>query len=188
MTDRRTQPDDRPNIGSEPIEAEIQALQGEEMPADQDGALSIDEIDPDELGGVDVRDGETTDPIEAAEEGLAWIAPSDPPTVPSEDPGGIEIAAGTGPSADNEPYDDDHGSGELDAESDMTARVRAALRADSETSGLADSVQIAVIGSTAIIRGVVDDLDDGDALVEVAGRVDGIEDVRDETTVAGLDG
>jgi hypothetical protein len=32
----------------------------------------------------------------------------------------------------------------------------------------------------------VDGIEDGDALVEVASRVDGIEDVRDETEVPGL--
>ncbi|HEY7132900.1 MAG TPA: hypothetical protein VH440_11645, partial [Candidatus Limnocylindrales bacterium] len=61
-----------------------------------------------------------------------------------------------------------------------------ALRADSATSALADRLEIAVIGSTAIIRGQVDGIEDGDAIVEVASEVDGIDEVRDETEVAGL--
>jgi osmotically-inducible protein OsmY len=37
-----------------------------------------------------------------------------------------------------------------------------------------------------VLRGVVDTIDDGDSLVEVASRVRGVRDVRDETEVAGL--
>jgi hypothetical protein len=63
---------------------------------------------------------------------------------------------------------------------------REALRADSSTSRLADTLVIGVVGSTAVIRGVVDDLDDGDSIVDVVGRVDGIDEVRDETVFEGL--
>jgi osmotically-inducible protein OsmY len=37
-----------------------------------------------------------------------------------------------------------------------------------------------------VLRGVVDSIDDGDSLVEVASGVTGVTDVRDETEVAGL--
>jgi len=43
-----------------------------------------------------------------------------------------------------------------------------------------------VVGKTAIIRGVVDDDDDGDAIVSVVERVPGIDDVLDETIYPGL--
>jgi len=72
------------------------------------------------------------------------------------------------------------------AESEINARVREALRADAETTALADRLEIAVIGSTAIIRGQVDGLEDADAIAAVASGVEGIADVRDETEVAGL--
>ncbi|HEV7811073.1 MAG TPA: hypothetical protein VGO64_10765, partial [Candidatus Limnocylindrales bacterium] len=103
-----------------------------------------------------------------------------------DDPQGIRIAAGTGVSADDEPYDDDHRSGELDEEGSMNARIREALRADASTTTLADRLEIAVLGSTAIIRGQIDGIEDSDNLIEVASRVAGIEDVLDETEVAGL--
>lgn len=183
MTDRRRLPDDRPNVGSEPLEAEIQALQGEELPADQDAVLSLDEVEDEEERSYsdyeagapvnpDLRAGETDDPLVAIEEGLAWVPPTDPPIVPSDDADGIDAP----------------GSGEQDeGESDINARIREALRADSSTSALADRIRIAVIGSTAILRGRVDGIEDSDALVDVASGVEGIEDVRDETEVAGLD-
>ncbi len=218
MTDPRSRPDDRPNVGSAPIEEEIQGLQGEEMPVDQDALLEPGEIegarqptptevdtggasepdralltglnddsfladvDPtlpprvvvslDELTDDELREGETDDPIEAIEEGETWIPPTDPPVVPvSGDPDGIEVP----------------GSEELDeAEGSLNARIRGALRSDSSTSPLADRLEIAVVGSTAIIRGQVDGPEDSDAIVDVAGGVDGIDEVLDETEVAGL--
>jgi hypothetical protein len=42
------------------------------------------------------------------------------------------------------------------------------------------------VGSTVILRGVVDDLEDGDNLAAVIEQVDGIDEVRDETEVASL--
>ncbi len=182
MPDPRSLPDDRPNVGSQPLEAEIQALQGEEMPDDQDAVLSPDEIEGDreltiteQEWGIpedpEMRSGETSDPLIAIEEGETWVPPSDPPIVPSDDPQGIDVPG----SADGD-----------DAESDINARVREALRADAATSALADRLEIAVVGSTAILRGQVDGLEDGDALIDVASRVEGIEDVRDETEVPGL--
>jgi hypothetical protein len=242
MTDPRRLPDDRPNIGTDPLAVDIAELQGDALPADQDAVpeddqiegireatlseqewgttpmpdrqllasaavddpmTDVDELVDDELrrglatGDTDVqsldaltegefRDGETTDVLVAIEEGEVWIPPSDPPTVPSDDPQGIQIAAGTGVSADDEPYDDDHRSGELDEEGSMNARVREALRADAATTTLADRLEIAVVGSTAIIRGEIDGIEDSDNLIEGASRVEGIEDVLDETEVAGL--
>jgi hypothetical protein len=205
MTDPRSAPDDRPNIGSEPLEDELRAIEGEEPTDEQDATLDLDEVetppeptasdldygtgigaDPetredragdgdvvslDALVDSDLREGETDNPLVAIEEGMAYIAPSDPPLVPSDDPEGVEVP----------------GSSDTDgAESDINARIREALRADGATSVLADRVEIAVIGSTAIIRGQVDGLEDGDALVEVASQVDGIEEVLDQTEVAGL--
>jgi len=211
MPDPRSVPDDRPNIGSEPLEEELRALAGEEPADEQDGALDPDEIesreeltmteldrletrssDPADLVSVDglaaegLRDGETDDPEVAAQEGLTWVPPTDPPFVVSDDPNGIEVAAGLGSGALDDPYDDDHRAEDLSAESELNARIRGAIRADAATSGYADRIVIGTIGSTAILRGVIDDLNDADDLVAVVERVKGIDEVRDETEVAGL--
>ncbi|HEY8845661.1 MAG TPA: BON domain-containing protein [Candidatus Limnocylindrales bacterium] len=211
MPDPRSAPDDRPNIGSEPLEEELRALAGEEPADEQDGALDPDEIesreeltmteldrletrssDPADLGSVDglaaegLRDGETDDPEVAAQEGLTWVPPTDPPFVVSDDPNGIAVAAGLGSSALDDPYDDDHRAEDLSAESELNARIREAIRADAATSGYAERIVIGTIGSTAILRGVIDDLNDADDLVAVVERVKGIDEVRDETEVAGL--
>jgi hypothetical protein len=212
MPSRDGPPDDRPNIGTTPFVEGLQALEGEEMPANQDAVLDPDEIeerrvptqtefdrlDPDGrsadaadeiegLSGVlggELREGETDDPDVAAEEGLSWVPPIDPPVVSSTWSDDPVVAAGTGVSALDESYDD---PGELNTEEgDLNERIREALRADSATSRLADGLVIAVVGKTAIIRGIVDDDDDSDAIVAVVERVPGIDDVLDETVYPGL--
>lgn len=192
---------------------ELRQLAGEEMPEDQDAVLEPDEIeqrrqptlteldrgDPfpdleaavgpeatlDGLAAEELREGETDDPDVATEEGLTYVPPSDPPTrADEEEPGGIEIAAGAAVSALSEPYDEDHESELLTDESDLTARIRDALEADAATSGLADRLVIGTRGSTVVVRGIVDDVDDGDNIASVIERVDGVEEVIDETELA----
>ena len=190
-TPRRPDPEDVAMI------EELRQLAGEEMPEDQDALLEPDEIehrrvptqteldrgepaaDPEatesaveSLDGLaldDLREGETDDPDVATEEGLAYVPPSDPPfRVDAEDPEGIEVAGA---------IDD---SGELD----LTARIRDALEADAATSAYADRLVIGTRGSTAVVRGIVDDVDDSDLIVAVIEGVDGIEEVIDETELA----
>ena len=220
MNDPRSRPDDRPSPANQPAVDDVRELLGEEEPDEQDGAITIDEVetarrptmteldegastipdrryasedaDPGALMSLDsasdseLRDGETDDPLVAIEEGQTWVPPNDPPTVPSDDPQGIDVAAGTGVEGMDERYDDDHRSGDDLDESDLNGRIRKAIRNDAATSVLADRLEIAVVGSTAILRGVVDDVDDGDALAAVIEQVDGIDEVRDETEVASL--
>jgi len=218
MPDPRSAPDDRPNIGSEPLEDELRAIEGEEPLEDQGAVVDPVEIEDDDeptmteldrgendranvarlpgdddlaslevLASGELRSGETDDPDVATEEGLAWVPPSDPPVIAdAEEDDGIVIASGIGTSALDEPYDDDHRSEDLTAEGDLNARIREAVRADAATSGYADRILIAVLGSTVILRGVVDDLADGDELVAVVERVKGVDEVRDETDVASL--
>jgi hypothetical protein len=165
-----------------PIVEQLQALEGEEMPADQDAILDVDEIEgereltlSEQEWGVpvdpDLRSGETDDPLVAIEEGQTYVPPTDPPVILApDDPEGI----------------DSPGREEIDAESDINARIRDELRADAATTALADRLEIGVVGSTAVIRGPVEGIEDTDSIVEVVGRVEGIHEVRDETTVPGL--
>ena len=218
MPGPRNRPDDRPNTTSLPLIEQLQALQGEEMPADQDAVLSPDEIEAkpeltdtelylgeletgvdagrgdrsadvesfEGLADRDLRDGETDDPYVASDEGLTYIPPSDPPFVVSDDRQGIDIAAGTGASSLEEPYDEDHHGAPVTEDLEMTARVREALLADAATTGLADRIEIVTQGGRVTLRGPVDSIEDGDALAEVAARVTGVSEVLDETDVAGL--
>jgi len=188
-------------------------VQGDVAPEDQDALLDTDELEhqrtptrteldagysiPDReyVGGEaavldgldleDLREGETDDPGVAAQEGLTYIPPIDPPVAADEEAqDGIVPGAGIGVSAESEPYDDSHRGTDLDPESEPNVRIRQALRADSQTSVLEDRLIIGTRGSVAVIRGVVDDVDDSDAILEVVSRVAGISDVVDETELA----
>ena len=84
------------------------------------------------------------------------------------------------------PYDDDHLSKLLTNESELSARVREALRADAATSPYADELVIASVAGIVVLRGVVEGIEDVDVLTEVASNVDGVIEVRDELEVPGL--
>ncbi|MBA3777836.1 MAG: BON domain-containing protein [Chloroflexi bacterium] len=139
------------------------------------------------LTELELRSGETGDAYVAAEEGLTYVPPIDPPVVPSDDDQGIEVASGFGTSSLDEPYDGDHASSGLSAESDLAERVRDALRADASTSRYADQVVIGTRGGLVVLRGMVDDIDDGDDLAAVANYVEGVIEVRDELDVRALE-
>lgn len=153
------------------------------------GAESFDMLIEQEL-----RDGETDDVMEAIQEGFTYIPPIDPPvTTDYDDPESVQVAAGFGLTAEDASGRGGEPSVDLDdvdryheSDDDMTAFVRAALRADSLTTHLADRLQIATINGTVIVRGTVDDLDDTDNIVAVISDLEGVEAVRDETIVAGL--
>jgi hypothetical protein len=139
------------------------------------------------LAATELRDDETDDPNIAAEEGLAYIPPVDPPVVPDpDDPQGLQVAAGFGVSAESEPFDADHHSRLLPASDEMEERIREALRADAATTAYADSLAIGTRNGTVAVRGVVDDLDDTDNIVEVITRVTGVDEVIDELEVRGV--
>lgn len=139
------------------------------------------------LTELELREGETADPNVAAEEGLAWVPPIDPPVVADEeDPEGVRVAAGFGVDSLDEPYDRSHHGEALSVEGELEDRIREALRADASTSRYADSVVIGNRGGTVVVRGVVDDIDDTDNIAAVVSNVAGVEEVVDETEVAGI--
>ena len=134
-----------------------------------------------------LRSDETDDPEVAAQEGLPYVPPSDPPIVPDpDDPQGARIAAGFGSTAEDEPYDSSHRSELMSSEDDIVERIREALLADAATTAYADTLAIAARGGTVAIRGVVEDIDDTDNIVDVIGRVSGVEEVIDELDIPGV--
>lgn len=128
------------------------------------------------LTATELRDGETDDPNEAAEEGLTWIPPIDPPLRVESD--GPEVAAGFGMTSMDEPFDQDHHASALSAYDEIEARVAEALRSDAATSRFADDISIDAEGGRVTLDGYVDDIDDEDAALEVAERVDGIREAK----------
>ncbi len=153
---------------------------GSDQP-DEPDAANLELLVEDEL-----REGETADAGEAAEEGLTWIPPSDPPFVPGDD-GQPVIAAGFGNSADDEPFDADHHGSPVSGQDERTERVREALVAHAETSGLVDRLRFDTIGDQVVVEGTVDDLDDEDAVLAVISDVEGVTEVVNRLEVPGAE-
>jgi hypothetical protein len=137
------------------------------------------------LVATELRAGETDDANEAAEEGLTWVPPIDPPLRVADD--GPEVAAGFGTTAQDEPFDADHHGDALPARDEVESRVLEALRADAATTGLADRIELDVEGGVVRLAGVVDDLEDEDAIVGVVEAVEGIELVDSRLTVTAVE-
>ena len=136
------------------------------------------------LTATELRDGETDDPNEAAEEGLTWIPPTDPPIRMDAD--GPEVAAGFGTTATDEPFDQDHHAAALSALDEVEARVLEALRADALTSGFADDLEIDAEGALVRIAGIVDDVEDEDAVIAVVEAVSGVGEAESRLKVRSL--
>jgi BON domain len=176
--------DDEVDLADEPTPTAVY-----EGDLEAEGALVED--DPDRrsieaLTSRELRAGETDDPSEAAEEGLTYVAPSDPPLT-TGDSGEPEVAAGFASSSlDDEPFDADHHSELVTTDDEVSARVRDALRADAATSQYADELDVETDGRVVILRGTVADLDDEDSVVSAAERVAGISQVVDELEVTGV--
>jgi hypothetical protein len=162
-------------------EGELEArAPGGDQP-DEDQAENLESLVADEM-----RDGETDDALEAAEEGLTWVPPIDPPTR-ADERGDAEMAAGFATSAADEPFDEDHHATLLPAQDEVEARVIEALLADSATTGLVDGLEIDAEGGRIRIAGTVDDLEDEDAIVAVAESVPGVTSVDSRLDIAALD-
>lgn len=148
---------------------------------DDDPAGNIEDLTAGEF-----RAGETDDPGEAAEEGMTWIPPTDPPIL-ADARGDAVVAAGFATSAEDEPFDADHHAEVVTTGDEVETRVLEALTTNASTSGLLDDLTINVDGGRAVLRGSVEDIDAEDELLAVAGTVPGITEVVSEIEVRGLD-
>jgi hypothetical protein len=157
----------------------------EARPPDGDQPDEPDAENIEMLTETELRDGETDDPGEAAEEGLTYVPPVDPPVVMGE--GGMpEMAAGFGTTADDEPFDADHHDAAMYSEDERTERVREALLSHAATSGLVDRLSLETVGSRVVVAGTLEDLDDEDQVLEVISEVDGITDIVNRIEIESL--
>ncbi len=167
---------------TEVYEGDLEALGGTRDAGDRPDSLES-------LTTLELRTGETDDANVAAEEGMSYVAPSDPPVTPSEqgDPEAIQVAAGFGSTARDEPYDQDHHAEELYDEDEVSERVREALRADASTSAFAEEIAVGTVGGRVALGGVVDDIEDSDNALAVAQEVQGVDEVIDQIRVRSLE-
>lgn len=158
----------------------------EELEEEMQAQAREDELDED--GPVDTQHGDGTAyyPLKAQQQGLVYIPPDEPPVLPSDDPQGIEIAAGFGKDL---VFDDPRGEDTPDrlagADWDLQARVEAVLRKSSLTNQMTD-IKVAVEDGIVYLSGEVETLDDIDVVCSVVQAIDGVEDVEEELIVTSL--
>lgn len=120
-------------------------------------------------------DGHTYNPHIAAEDGLTYTPPQDPPVIVDDD-GNTVVATGFGTSMErnlrNDPYSDD----DLPTDDEeIAAVVRDAIRMNSETQNL-DKIKVRVRDGVVTLTGIVPDDQDkadvDDIVREIAGVVD----------------
>jgi hypothetical protein len=138
------------------------------------------------LVATELRDGETDEPGEAAEEGLTWVPPTDPP-IRTDSRGDAEVAAGFGTTSQDEPFDADHHSSALSPVDEVEGRVYEALRADAATTDLADGLAVDAEGGRVLLRGTVPDIEDEDNVIAIVEDVTGVAEVVSQIDVAALD-
>ena len=110
--------------------------EGKVGPIDEFGAI-VHRNQLDLLEDTDLRADETNDPYLASDEGVPYVPPTDPVVVPSDNPEGLEVAAGLGPSSNDELREFETGSTLLPSEDELTARVRESIRDDGATTAYA---------------------------------------------------
>lgn len=168
----------------------------EQSPEDEYEVYSLEELeeeieerarDRDAMGIVDTAhtDGSTTNPQDAMEQGLVYDPPSDPPVLPSDDPDGIEIAAGFGASMEEAGAEEWDLPPTVDNQDlDLQEDIETELRFNSETGHL-DDVWVTVGDGIVRLYGTVPS-DEDIAIVEyLVQDIEGVRSVQNLLRVAG---
>lgn len=174
MTDRQTSDNDVPGVSEE----RLYRIEADDVEIEEE--LAVDEL-------IDTQHGEghTYDPQQAAEQGLTYTPPSDPPVVPSEDDlQGAEIAAGFAPSMEGSAPDAEVLPPRVDNNDlDVRADIYQALRNNSETAHLTN-IKIQVDQGVVSLLGTVFSQDDIPLVYAIVSELDGVVEVRNHLTVA----
>lgn len=128
-------------------------------------------------------DGHTYDPDAAWDQGLTYTPPTDPPTIVSDDPQGVEIAAGFAPGMEETDPDVEELPPNVDNNAyDLQEDVYLALLNNSETSNLADQIIINVVNGVVVLEGVVPDDQDISLIDEIVNDLNGVMEVDNRLT------
>ncbi len=130
----------------------------------------------------------TDDQIIAVEEGIPYMPPTDPVVRPTDDEQQLEIVGGFGETSMEEFPDQLATTAYGDApagDEDIRSQVLEALHTDAATIDL--DVHVSVRNGVVHLRGHVPTLDDAEFAEEVAGRVPGVVEVREELHVDAIE-
>lgn len=160
------------------------------LPSEEENQLSLTEIEGEEvtverLESVEPAGGMTDDALEASEEGIPYRAPSDPAVLPSDDPEGVDIAAGFAPSMEEAHPDPEELPQRVErGDLEIEEHVYTVLRDNSETGHLADEIEAVVSRGIVLLRGIVPDEQDISIVDDIVSDLDGVREVRNELRVA----
>lgn len=160
---------------------ELSADEEPRQPSDATDAgyeVSMSDLEPDftdEQG--------TSDPQEAAAEGIPYFPPTDPVVEPSDDEEELEVVGGfQGTSMDDETGG---GGGDRRPDDDIAQDIARELNEDAATTDL--MVDVDVRSGVAVLTGTVPSLEDAENAEAVAARVPGVVEVRERLHIPGLE-
>ena len=125
--------------------------------------------------------GETNDYLVAREEGVPYVPPTERVISESRlDEGGPDVA-GSAPDDEEELRRE---AAPEDQSQDLAERAVETLRRSELPAG--DHIEVGAIGSTVYLRGEVESVDVADEMVALLADIPGVDEVIDETTLAGF--
>jgi hypothetical protein len=137
--------------------------------------LLVEGEEPDFAGDVG-----TTDVEDVVENGETYFPPTDPVVRSVDDLDGLAVQGGFADTALEEPVEANRDPPRMKYNDDEIAEnVLNALRNDSYTTDL--DIDVDVAQGIVYLRGRVNSIEDAEQAQEVAGRVDGVVDVEDQT-------
>jgi hypothetical protein len=175
MTDRQTSDNDVPEVSEE----RLYRIEADDVDIEE-------ELAADELIDTQHGEGHTYNPQQAAEQGLAYTPPSDPPVVPSEDDlQGAEIAAGFAPSMEDTDPDAEVLPPRMDSSDlGLQENVYVALRNNSETAHLTN-IKVQVDQGIVHLLGTIDSQEDIPWVYSIVSELENVVEVRSHLTVPG---
>lgn len=129
-------------------------------------------------------DGHTYNPHLAAEQGLTYTPPTDPPVVPSDDLQGAEVATGFGTSMEESSPDEEILPDRVDNNDlELAGDVEQALRFNSETAHLTD-LTVSVRDGEVTVQGTIPGDEDRPLIDAIVANLPGVTRVRLDLTTA----
>ena len=170
------------SLWGDPNDVPIEEVSFEELLELQD-ELDDEDVVTGDLVDTAHTDGSTDNVHIAMDQGLVYSPPMDPPVIPSDDPEGVEVAAGFASSLEDIDLDIENFPSRVDDnDSDLEFDIRKALRHNSETTHL-ENVRVYVRNGIVYLRGTVDDDDDITIVDEFIRDIDAVRDVVNELEV-----
>lgn len=152
--------------------------------ADDDTAEIERDMATEDIFDTAHSDGHTYNPEIAMEQGLVYTPPTDEPVRPSDDPQGVEIAAGFAPSMEaTDPDEEDLPPRVDNNDLELQDDVYLALRNNSETMNL-DDVTVRVDDGVVTLLGTVQTEDDIALASSIVTELEGVDEVRNKLTLA----